>query len=110
MRAAVVEEWARAVSVCLFCGRGADVCVECWRWWRVGMLKAVLGMCGVVGGGRAVFFVRDAAAGGSVGFEVGDAWSAFGGWQVVDLGRHFYGGDVVQCPAFGSGKRQVAFD
>ena len=56
MRAAVVEEWARAVSVCLFCGRGADVCVECWRWWRVGMLKAVLGMCGVVGGGRAVFF------------------------------------------------------
>ena len=37
------------------------------------------GMCGVVGGGRGGFLcARDVAVGGSVGFEVGDGWSALG--------------------------------
>ena len=33
-----------------------------------------------------------------------------GGGKWLSWGGIFLGGDVVQCPAFGSGKRQVAFD
>ena len=77
---AVVEEWARAVSVCLFCGRGGVFFVGgwlvgfgvfgerlCWSWrwrrWRVGVLIAVWG-CAVLllAAGSAVFLCAGCCA------------------------------------------------